>query len=141
MIFCYIFISVLLVFQLCLIIWLRKKLKQQKSINKQIDKNQVTLSNNIMSLNTCIQKTMNNAEKQYDSIKRIEMIIVQKLNPLLEKNQIVDELRRKLGDSERTVNELRSTVLQMSQTFKRMKREEKEEKGQETVKRRKSKKS
>ena len=137
----YILIGVLFVIQLFYIFKLRKKLKQQEKINKAVDKNQITLSNNISALNISLQKVLNNVEKQYDNIKRIELTIVQKLNPLLDKNQIVDELRRKVNEAERTINNLRSTILQMSQTFKRMKREEKEEKEQETVKKRKSKKS
>ena len=113
---------------------------KQEKINKAVDKNQITLSNNISALNISLQKVLNNVEKQYDNIKRIELTIIQKLNPLLDKNQIVDELRRKVNEAERTINNLRSTILQMSQTFKRMKKEEKEEKEQETVKKRRSKK-
>lgn len=137
----YILIGVLFVIQLFYIFRLRKKLKQQEKINKAVDKNQITLSSNISALNISLQKVLNNVEKQYDNIKRIELTIIQKLNPLLDKNQIVDELRRKVNEAERTINNLRSTILQMSQTFKRMKREEKEEKEQETVKKRRSKKS
>lgn len=117
-----------------------KKFKKQKSINAKFEKNQETLQKNLMNLSSLVSKAQTNVDKQYDNIKKIEMTVVQKLSPLLDKNQVIDELRRKLNDSEHTVTSLRSTILQMSQTFKRMQKQEKDEHSQETVKRRKTKK-
>ena len=86
------------------------------------------ISTNISNLNVNLQKISRDTEKQYDNIKRMESLIIQKLNPLLDKNQITDELRTKLHNSEMTVNLLRSTILQMTTAIKRMQKQEKEEK-------------
>ena len=118
----------------------RKKFKEQKTVNTQLEKNQETLQKNILTISSLVSKAQTGIEKQYDNIKRIEIVLLQKVNPLLDKNAIVDDLRRKLSESEKTVNGLRSTILQMSQTFKRMQKTEKEEHAQETVKRKTSKK-
>lgn len=117
-----------------------KRFKKQKTINAKLEKNQETLQKNLMNLSSLVSKAQTNIDKQYDSIKKIEMTLLQKVSPLLDKNQVIDELRRKLNDSEHTVTSLRSTILQMSQTFKRMQKQEKDEHSQETVKRRKTKK-
>ena len=105
-----------------------KSLKKQTAINAVLEKNQITISTNISNLNVNLQKISRDTEKQYDNIKRMESLIIQKLNPLLDKNQITDELRTKLHNSEMTVNQLRSTILQMTTAIKRMQKQEKEEK-------------
>ena len=128
-------ICILAVSQAITFITFRKKFKEQKTINTQLEKNQETLQKNILTISSLVSKAQTGIEKQYDNIKRIEMVLLQKVNPLLDKNAIVDELRMKLKESDKTVNGLRSTILQMSQTFKRMKKTEKEEHTQETVKR------
>lgn len=116
-----------------------RQLKKVKSALKQLEENQKNLQKNILSISSLVSKAQNNIEKQYDKLKQIEMMVLQKLNPLLEKNQIVDELRRKIKESDTIISGLRSTILQMSQTFKRMQRAEKEKDAQETVKRKQSK--
>lgn len=133
-------ICILAVSQAITFITFRKKFKEQKTVNTQLEKNQETLQKNILTISSLVSKAQTGIEKQYDNIKRIEIVLLQKVNPLLDKNAIVDDLRRKLSESEKTVNGLRSTILQMSQTFKRMQKTEKEEHAQETVKRKTSKK-
>jgi Mg2+ and Co2+ transporter CorA len=103
-------------------------LKKQAATNAILEKNQVTISTNISNLNISLQKISRDVEKQYDNIKRLESLIIQKLNPLLDKNQITDELRTKLHNSEKTVNQLRSTILQMTTAIKQMQKREKDEK-------------
>jgi hypothetical protein len=118
--------------------------KRNNAINKKfvdVEANQITLQNNMQNLLKSINKQQQNIEKQYDNIKRIEMLVLQKINPLLENNAVVSDLRTKLKDADHTVSSLRSTVLQMAQTIKRMQRREKEEHEQEFVKRRKPKKT
>lgn len=124
----YIIVSILIITQIIVIIKLRKKLKKQTNINKTLEKNQQNLSNTLINIFTSLSKQQQSVEKQYDNIKRMESLIIQKLNPLLDKNQIVDELRTKLHNSELTVNQLRSTILQMTTAIKRMQKAEKEEK-------------
>lgn len=128
MILCYILISVLFIALTFCLIKLFKSLKKQAAINTVLEKNQITISTNISNLNVNLQKISRDTEKQYDNIKRMESLIIQKLNPLLDKNQITDELRTKLHNSEMTVNQLRSTILQMTTAIKRMQKQEKEEK-------------
>ena len=127
----YICIAVLYIYVIFHSIISHKKFKEQSLAIKIIEKNQIAISNSINSLNTHLQKMAKDTEKQYDNIKRTEALVVQKLNPLLEKNQIVDELRNKLRDSERTVTQLRSTILQMSTVIKRMSKQDKDEKKRE----------
>ena len=114
MIALYIIVSLLLLTQIITIIKLRKKLKKQAEVNKIFEKNQQNLSNALTNILTSLSRQQQNVEKQYDNIKRIESLIIQKLNPLLDKNQITSELRTKLYNSEITVNQLRSTILQMT---------------------------
>lgn len=128
MILCYILIFVLFITLTFCLIKLFKSLKKQAAINTVLEKNQITISTNISNLNVNLQKISRDTEKQYDNIKRMESLIIQKLNPLLDKNQITDELRTKLHNSEMTVNQLRSTILQMTTAIKRMQKQEKEEK-------------
>lgn len=128
MILCYILIFVLFIALTFCLIKLFKNLKKQAAINAVLEKNQITISTNISNLNINLQKISRDTEKQYDNIKRMESLIIQKLNPLLDKNQITDELRTKLHNSEMTVNQLRSTILQMTTAIKRMQKQEKEEK-------------
>lgn len=127
MILCYILISVLFIALVFCLVKLSKSLKKQAAINAVLEKNQITISTNISNLNVSLQKIIRDTEKQYDNIKRMESLIVQKLNPLLDKNQITDELRSKLHNSEMTVSQLRSTILQMTAAIKRMQKKEKEE--------------
>ena len=72
------------------------------------------------------------AENSADELRfysvTFDVLIIQKLNPLLDKNQITNELRTKLYNSEITVNQLRSTILQMTAAIKRMQKQEKEKK-------------
>ncbi len=131
MILCYVLISVLFIALIFCLIKLFKSLKKQAAINAVLEKNQITISTNISNLNVNLQKISRDTEKQYDNIKRMESLIIQKLNPLLDKNQITDELRTKLHNSEMTVNQLRSTILQMTTAIKRMQKQEKEEKKHE----------
>ncbi len=128
MIALYIIVSLLILTQIITIIKLRKKLKKQAEVNKILEKNQQNLSNTLTNISTSLSRQQQNIEKQYDNIKRMESLIIQKLNPLLDKNQITDELRTKLHNSEMTVNQLRSTILQMTTAIKRMQKQEKEEK-------------
>lgn len=128
MIALYIIVSLLILTQIITIIKLRKKLKKQADVNKILEKNQQNLSNTLTSISAGLSRQQQNIEKQYDNIKRMESLIIQKLNPLLDKNQITDELRTKLHNSEMTVNQLRSTILQMTTAIKRMQKQEKEEK-------------
>lgn len=128
MILCYILIFVLLIALTFCLIKLFKSLKNQAAINAVLEKNQITISTNISNLNVNLQKISRDTEKQYDNIKRMESLIIQKLNPLLDKNQITDELRAKLHNSEMTANQLRSTILQMTTAIKQMQKQEKEEK-------------
>lgn len=128
MILCYILIFVLFIALIFCLVKLFKSLKKQTAINAVLEKNQITISTNISNLNVNLQKISRDTEKQYDNIKRMESLIIQKLNPLLDKNQITDELRTKLHNSEMTVNQLRSTILQMTTAIKRMQKQEKEEK-------------
>lgn len=132
-------ICILAICQVIVLISFNKKFKKQKVINAQLEENQKNLQKNILSISSLVSKAQNNIEKQYDKLKQMEMMVLQKLNPLLEKNQIVDELRRKIKESDTIISGLRSTILQMSQTFKRMQRAEKEKDAQETVKRKQSK--
>lgn len=127
MIALYIIVSLLLLTQIITIIKLRKKLKKQADVSKTLEKNQQNLSNTLTNILTSLSRQQQNVEKQYDNIKRIESLIIQKLNPLLDKNQITNELRTKLYNSEITVNQLRSTILQMTSVIKRMQKQEKEE--------------
>lgn len=128
MILCYVLISILFITLIFCLVKLFKSLKKQAAINVMLEKNQITISTNISNLNINLQKILRDIEKQYDNIKRMESLIIQKLNPLLDKNQITDELRTKLHNSEMTVNQLRSTILQMTTAIKRMQKQEKEEK-------------
>ena len=128
MIALYIIASLLLLTQIITIIKLRKKLKKQYVVNKIFEQNQQNLSNALTNILTSLSRQQQNVEKQYDNIKRIESLIIQKLNPLLDKNQITNELRTKLYNSEITVNQLRSTILQMTAAIKRMQKQEKEKK-------------
>lgn len=130
----YIIVSILVITQIIVIIKLRKKLKKQTNISKTLEKNQQNLSNTLINISASLSKQQQNVEKQYENIKRLELLVVQKLNPLFEKNQIVDDLRTKLHNSELTVNQLRSTILQMTTAIKRMQKAEKEEKDRENVK-------
>lgn len=132
-------ICILAISQVIVLISFNKKFKKQKVINAQLEENQKNLQKNILSISSLVSKAQANIDKQYDKLKQIEMVVLQKLNPLLEKNQIVDELRRKIKESDTIISGLRSTILQMSQTFKRMQRVEKEERSQETVKRKQNK--
>ena len=132
-------ICILVVCQVIVIILFNKKYNKQKAINAQLEENQKTLQKNILSISSLISKAQTNIDKQYDKLKQVEMLVLQKVSPLLEKNQVVDELRRKIKESDTIINGLRSTILQMSQTFKRMQRVEKEERNQETVKRKQNK--
>lgn len=116
-----------------------KKYNKQKAINAQLEENQKTLQKNILSISSLISKAQTNIDKQYDKLKQMEMLVLQKVSPLLEKNQVVDELRRKIKESDTIISGLRSTILQMSQTFKKMQHAEKEERNQETVKRKQNK--
>ena len=127
MIALYIIVSLLLLTQIITIIKLRKKLKKQADVSKTLEKNQQNLSNTLTNILTSLSRQQQNVEKQYDNIKRIESLNIQKLNPLLDKNQITNELRTKLYNSEITVNQLRSTILQMTSVIKRMQKQEKEE--------------
>lgn len=131
MIALYVIVSILVITQIITIIKLRKKLKKQAEVNKILEKNQQNLSNTLTNISTSLSRQQQNIEKQYDNIKRMESLIIQKLNPLLDKNQITDELRTKLHNSEMTVNQLRSTILQMTTAIKRMQKQEKEEKKHE----------
>ena len=126
MIILYILVSLLIVTQIIVIIKLNKKLKIQANVNKAFEKNQKNLNTTLMNFSSSLSRQQQNIEKQYDNIKRMESLIIQKLNPLLDKNQIVDELRTKLHNSEVTVNQLRSTILQMTTTIKQMKKNEKD---------------
>jgi uncharacterized phage infection (PIP) family protein YhgE len=132
-------ICILAICQVIVLISFNKKFKKQKVINAQLEENQKNLQKNILNISSLVSKAQNNIEKQYDKLKQMEMMVLQKLNPLLEKNQIVDELRRKIKESDTIISGLRSTILQMSQTFKRMQRAEKEKDAKETVKRKQSK--
>ena len=132
-------ICILAISQVIVLISFNKKFKKQKVLNAQLEENQKNLQKNILSISSMVSKVQTNVDNQYDKLKQIEMMILQKLNPLLEKNQIVDELRRKVKESDTIISGLRSTILQMSQTFKRMQRAEKEKDAQETVKRKQSK--
>lgn len=132
-------ICILVVCQVIVIILFNKKYNKQKAINAQLEENQKTLQKNILSISSLISKAQTNIDKQYDKLKQVEMLVLQKVSPLLEKNQMVDELRRKIKESDTIISGLRSTILQMSQTFKRMQRVEKEERNQETVKRKQNK--
>lgn len=132
-------ICILAICQVIVLISFNKKFKKQKVLNAQLEENQKNLQKNILSISSLVSKVQTNVDNQYDKLKQIEMMILQKLNPLLEKNQIVDELRRKVKESDTIISGLRSTILQMSQTFKRMQRAEKEKDAQETVKRKQSK--
>ena len=128
MVLCYVLISILFIALTFCLIKLYKSLKKQAATNAILEKNQVTISTNISNLNISLQKISRDVEKQYDNIKRMESLIIQKLNPLLDKNQITDELRTKLHNSEKTVNQLRSTILQMTTAIKQMQKREKDEK-------------
>ena len=128
MIALYIIVSLLLLTQIITIIKLRKKLRIQSDVSKTLEKNQQNLNTTLMNFSTSLSKQGQGIEKQYDNIKRIESLIIQKLNPLLDKNQITNELRTKLYNSEITVNQLRSTILQMTAAIKRMQKQEKEKK-------------
>lgn len=128
MVLCYVLISILFIALTFCLIKLFKSLKKQAATNAILEKNQVTISTNISNLNISLQKISRDVEKQYDNIKRMESLIIQKLNPLLDKNQITDELRTKLHNSEKTVNQLRSTILQMTTAIKQMQKQEKDEK-------------
>lgn len=128
MVLCYVLISILFIALTFCLIKLFKSLKKQAATNAILEKNQVTISTNISNLNISLQKISRDVEKQYDNIKRMESLIIQKLNPLLDKNQITDELRTKLHNSEKTVNQLRSTILQMTTAIKQMQKREKDEK-------------
>lgn len=55
-----------------------------------------------------ISKQQQNIDKQYDILKGLEIIIKNKLNPLFEKNEIVNSLHNKLHNSEATIEQLRS---------------------------------
>lgn len=122
----YILISVLFILLVFCLIKLFKNSKKQSKINAVFEKNQITISNNISNLHISLQKILRDIDKQYDNIKEIESSIVQKLSPLLNKNQIIDELNVKLHNSEMTINQLRSTILQMTTSLKRMQKQEKE---------------
>lgn len=124
----YCIVSILIIAQIIAIVKLRESIKNQAVINKTFEKNQKNLNNALTGISSSLCKQQQSVEKQYDNIKRMESLIIQKLNPLLDKNQITDELRTKLHNSEMTVNQLRSTILQMTTAIKRMQKQEKEEK-------------
>ena len=125
MIILYIIVSILVISQVATIIYLKKELKTQKSLNATLFKNQKNHYTTLINLSSLISKQQQNIDKQHDILKGIEIIINNKLNPLFEKNEIVNSLRNKLHNSEATIEQLRSTILRMSSTIKHMQKKEK----------------
>lgn len=125
MIIVYIIVSILIISQVVTIIYLKKELKTQKSLNATLFKNQKNHYTALINLSSLISKQQQNIDKQHDILKGLEIIINNKLNPLFENNEIVNSLRNKLHNSEATIEQLRSTILRMSSTIKHMQKKEK----------------
>lgn len=129
----YIAISTVTIFVILLIILfvqnsrLKKDLQKLKDNEKILKTNQQNLHTTLSLLTSNLTKASSNIEKQYTSIKQIEMTIISKLSPLLDKNQVVDELRKRIKEADITVSQLRSTILQMTEALRRMQKKEKEE--------------
>ena len=105
----------------------KKEIAVLRQNEKTLQSNMQNLYTNITLLSANVSKALSYTEKQSSGITRIEQLMITKVNPLLEKNAVIDDLKRRLREEEQTTHGLRSTILQMTATLKKLQKKEKEE--------------
>lgn len=105
----------------------KKEIAVLRQNEKTLQSNMQNLYTNITLLSANVSKALSYTERQSSGITRIEQLMITKVSPLLEKNAVIDDLKRRLREEEQTTYSLRSTILQMTATLKKLQKKEKEE--------------